>query len=249
VRPTAPPATATLQAAASPTLTIIPPTPVPPTASPTPVPPTETPAPTADAAATAAAVETATAAPIIAMIDAELQQYGFSTEQGRLGWLHEPLTLETHEYMEDNIYTDYPDLKVSDFVVHADVTWNTTSGLAACGFAVRADPDFDYGDSYRVYLVRLGPLWDIEYYKMGDFYANVSGLRDALPLDDGLDSTNHITVIGRGSEFGVYANGQEHDTVADSRLTEGTVAFIASQESGKTICTFENAWLWVLDGE
>jgi hypothetical protein len=224
-------------------------TPLPPTATASPVPPTETPvpSPTPDLAATAAAAATATAAPIIAMIDGELQKHGLSTEQGRLGWLHEPYTATLDSYLAEDYHTDYPDVTASDFVMQADITWNTTSGAAGCGFALRGSPDIDQGDSYRLYLIRLGPLWDIEYYKGGDFASNLTGFRDALPLNDGLDSTNTVTVIARGVELGIYANGREMDTISDTRLTTGTPAFITWQESGQTTCTFENGWLWILD--
>ncbi len=134
----------------------------------------------------------------------------------------------------------------SDFVMQADITWNTTSGVAGCGFIMRAAPDVDHGDSYRLYLIRLGPLWDIEYYKTGKFFANLTGFRDAPPLDDGVDSTNTVTVVVQGIQMAVYANGQEMDTISDTRLTKGAPAFVSWQESGKTTCTFENGWLWVL---
>lgn len=240
VSPTAPPATD------APPLSTSTHTPIPPTATPTAIPSTATPSPTPDIAATAAAEATATAAPLIAMIDAELQEYGLSTEQGHLGWMHDPVTIELDSYGQDDIQTDYPDVTASDFVVQADITWTTTTGVAGCGLAVRADPDFDHGDSYRLYMARFGPLWDIEYYEAGKFYSNLTGLRDALPLDDGLSSTNRVTVVAQGNRLDAYANGQELDTVADIRLTQGTVAFIGWQESGNTTCTFENAWLWVL---
>lgn len=233
--PTSAPPTATLAA-------------VPPTDAPTPVPPTPTALPTStpDAAATEAALAAATAAPMLAKIDKELSQYGLSTDEGHLGWLHDPFTVDLDSYMAEDVHTDYPDLVASDFVMQADITWNTTSGLAGCGFALRAGSDFDHGDSYRVYLIRLGPLWDIEYYETGKFFSNLTGIRDALPLDDGVNSTNKITAIVQGNKLGVYANGQELDTITDIRLTKGTPAFISWQESGKTSCTFENGWLWVL---
>jgi hypothetical protein len=221
--------------------------PVPPTATASPVPPTETPSPTPDASATAAAAATATAAPIIAKIDSELKQYGLSTSQGHLGWLHDPVTVNLDSYMAEDIETDYPDVSVTDFVMQADVTWNTTSGLAGCGFVLRAAPDFNHGDSYRFYTIRLGPLWDLEYYKNGKFYSNLTGIRDALPLDDGVDATNTVTAVVQGHQMGLYANGQELATVNDSRLLRGTPAFVGWQESGQTTCTFENGWLWVLN--
>lgn len=239
-------------AAPPPTLapTLVPPTatasPIPPTATASPIPPTETPLPTPDVAATAAAEATAAMQPVIAKIDAELKNYGLSTAQGHLGWVHDPVTINLKGYWEEDIETDYPDLVASDYVMQADITWNTTTGVAGCGFILSAAPDFDHGNYFRFNLARFGPLWDLEYYKAGQPYANVTGLRDALPLDDGIDSTNTITVIVQGIQVAMYANGQELDTVSDGRMAKGTPAFIGWQESGKTSCTFENGWLWVL---
>ena len=61
-------------------------------------------------------------------------------------------------------------------------------------------------------------------------------------------STNRMTIIVRGNKFEVYANGDRLGVFTDSTLTQGIVAFMAWQESGKTTCTFTNAWLWVLKG-
>jgi hypothetical protein len=220
--------------------------PVAPTATETPLPPTATPSPTPDVAATAAANATATGAPMVAKIDSELKRYNLSTDQGHLGWLHAPYTVSLDSYLEEDDHTDYPDVTASDYVMQADITWDTTSGVAGCGFIMRAAPNIDHGDSYRLYLIRLGPLWDIEYYKQGKFYANLTGFRDALPLDGGVYSTNTVTVVVQGIKLAIYANGEEMDTIADTRLSRGQVAFITWQESGRTTCTFENGWLWIL---
>jgi hypothetical protein len=244
----APEPTATLEPVASPTFTAVPPTPVPPTASPTAVPATETPAPTANATATAAAAATATAEPIIAMIEDELQQYGLSTEIGRLGWLHDEVSFELENYLESQAHVDYPDLTASDFVMHADITWETTTGLAGCGFLLRAAPDFERGKQYQFAIVRLAgsPLWDIEYFEHGNFQYNLTGLRGAPALDESLGGLNRVTVIAQGHRFSAYANGVELGSVSDTKLTTGTPAFLAWQESGRTSCQFNNAWLWVL---
>ena len=228
---------------APPTATV---SPVPPTVTASPVPPTATIPPTPDASATAAAEATATAAPIIAMIDGELQEYGLSTDQGHLGWVHDPVTIELDSYQEEDIQTDYPDVTASDMVVQADITWNTTTGLAGCGLAVRVDPEIDYADMYQLFIFRFGPLWDFEYYQQGTFYSTLTGVRDALPLDDGLDSTNRVTFIVQGHEMSAYANGRNLGRVADTRLRQGAAAFAGWQESGKTTCTFENGWMWIL---
>jgi hypothetical protein len=62
----------------------------------------------------------------------------------------------------------------------------------------------------------------------------------------GLDSTNKLAIVGQGSHFAFFVNSFLIGEATDDILREGVVAFMARQESGRTTCTFENAWLWVL---
>jgi hypothetical protein len=223
--------------------------PVPPTATPTAIPPTVTPSPTPNLTATAAARATETAAPIIAMIENELQKYDLSTNEGHLGWLHDPLTINVNSYMESKSQTDYPDVIASDFVLQTDMTWKTSTGFAGCGLVLRGGPDLETGKQYRVYMARLQglPLWDIEYYKNNRFIKNVAGdILSASALNSKQASTNHITIVVQGNKIAVYANGDRMGVFTDNNITEGSVAFMAFQESGETACTFTNAWLWIL---
>jgi len=237
------------------TFTAVPPTatatftPVPPTATPTAIPPTVTPSPTPNLTATEQARATQTAAPIIAMIESELQKYDLSTNEGHLGWLHDPLTIKTNSYLEIRAQTDYPDVVASDFVLQTDVTWNTSTGFAGCGFLLRGGPDLEEGKQYRVHMIRLQglPLWDLEYYKNGKFQKNVTGdILSASALNSKQGSTNHVTIIVQGNKIAVYANGDRLGVFTDNNITEGGVAFVALQESGETTCTFTGAWLWIL---
>jgi hypothetical protein len=59
--------------------------------------------------------------------------------------------------------------------------------------------------------------------------------------------TNTVAVIAQGSLFTVFINGVNAGDLTDTQLTEGAVGFAASHESGKTTCTFDNAWLWIPD--
>ena len=239
--PTSPPAT--LPPTATATFT-----PVPPTATPTAIPPTATPSPKPNLTATAAARATETAAPILAMIDGELQKYDLSTQEGQVGWVHDPLTMKLDTYMEAHTDVDYPDLVVSDFVVHSDITWDSTTGLAGCGLLLRSGEDFSKGQQYQFALMRLAgkPLWDIEYYRYGQFQYNITGLRDAPGVNFESGSTNKVTIVVQGNKMTVYANGDKLGAGTDNKLTDGIVSFLAWQESGETTCTFTNSWLWVL---
>jgi hypothetical protein len=176
-----------------------------------------------------------------------MERYGLTTRQGALGWTHEPVTLSLTEFQEHQIEVDYPDLSVTDFVVQADVTWSTSSGLAGCGFAVRAAPGLRTEVYYELLTVRLSgaPLWFFVI-QAGEAGGNVIASGDAVTLNMGLDSTNKLAIVGQGSQFAFFVNSFLVGEATDDILREGVVAFMARQESGRTTCTFENAWLWVL---
>lgn len=228
-------------------------TPVLPTATPEPT-ATNTPKPTAtstpDKAATAAAYATATADAIIGEIDKELQKYDLSTDEGQLGFIHDPVSIKVNTYAEEKYVTDYPAMVFKNFALHADVTWTSKTGLAGCYFIFRSEPDnFEKGKQYRVYMMRLQglPLWDVEYYAFGQFQRNIAGrVHDTGYLDSEQGSTNKMTLIVQDSKIATYANGERLGIFTDSKLTEGAIAFATFQESGETTCTYENIWVWEL---
>lgn len=211
--------------------------------------PTDTPLPTPNKTATAGALATATADAVLAQIDAELQNYELSTKDGHLGWIHEPVTLTVSSHLDGKSTVDYPDLKVTDFVVHSDITWESSSGLAGCGFLLRSESsDLNKGKQYQFFIMRraFSPLWDIEYYQNGVYQGNVLWLTDAPSLDFDSGGVNQVTVIVQKNFMTGYANGQKLGRGVDNRLKQGVTAFLAWQESGETTCTFTNSWLWVL---
>ncbi|MBI3762476.1 MAG: hypothetical protein HY260_11525 [Chloroflexi bacterium] len=215
-----------------------------PTETPTPA-PSATPTPDSAAMAQTQAAETRVAAAPI--IEPQMQKYGLSTAQGSLGWMHRPITLSLTKYGEYQTAVDYPELRVADFVVQADITWSTTTGFAGCGFAVRASPGFGRKLEYNLLTVRLSgaPVWLFAFYKSGN-WTNISGFRKAAKLNVKQGSTNTVAIVAQGSRFTTYVNGANAGSVTHTKVSEGAVGFLADQESGKTTCTFENAWLWVL---
>jgi hypothetical protein len=222
----------------------------PPTASPTAVPPTATAAPTqtptpppVNRAATQRAEDTAEQ---IARIAPDLEQYGLSPEDGGLGWVSEPVTIELDDYGEAQVVVDYPTLAVSDFVVQADITWISTSGLAGCGFLVRADALA--GSEYQFLSLRLSgaPVWVLWVFEDGVFAFDAAGYRETQALDVSQGSTNRVALIGQGHRFTVFVNGQDAGSANYNGPTDGAIGLLAKHESGDTSCTFENAWMWIL---
>lgn len=220
-----------------------------PTATNTPEP---TATPTPNATATAQAYATATVQAVISDIDKSLQKFELSADTGRLGFLHDPVTVKVNTYGEEKHESDFPETTFKDFVLQTDVTWNSKTGIAGCYIIFRSEPDNIDGKQYRFFMMRLlnNPLWDFEYYHLNRFQRSVSqGIQETGALLSSQDSTNTITLIVQGSKIAAYANGERLGIFNDSKLTEGSLAFGVFQESGETTCTFENIWVWSLDEE
>lgn len=234
--------------------TVLPPTQPPPTATsiPTNTPlPTNTPKPTVDTKATQSALATDTAQKEIDLINAELEGTDFSVDTGYLGWIQdEPYSIEMNTY-RDGFYSEFAqDLVVSDFIIKTDITWKS-DGLVYCGLLMRSEKDFVYGKQYVFQNMRFSglPAWDIEFVKNAEFQSNVTGkirFSDALKLENG--AINTFIIAAEGNEFTVYINGKRQGRFYDysNQATKGRFAWLASQESGPSTCTFENSWIWVI---
>lgn len=223
-------------------------TPIPPTATSSP-PPTRTPLPpTPNRTATAALKATSTAEAHVALITDDLETYGVSPKDGQLGWLDSEVRVRTDSYGETAYDTNFPDYSVADFVLQSDVTWNTSSGLAGCGFIFRSGKDFQKGKQYQFGFIRLQgrPLFSLEYHENGQFNFGLSGVKPSFTFKDEQGSTNKVAVVAVGNKLTLYANGNRVSSYTDNRIKEGRVAFMAFQESGETNCYFNNSWLWEL---
>lgn len=233
-------------------------------APPTAVPPTDdqavgTPGDSAspELSATAAAEQTAVAAEAIVAqatlepIQAELASYGVDPNDGNLAWVHPPITLEVTDF-QDYDYANQRLLTVArDFVLTADVTWNSAFAESGCGFVVRSDGEEEEGVSQYIIGMTRGAQGhvlfaeqiqgDVDLNTVTDYFAD--GIDPQFEWQN--DTTNRIAIVGRGQEFTIYSNGTRLGTVqALSGFEEGFVAFIAINRSGGIRCDFNNAWLW-----
>jgi len=199
-----------------------------------------------------AAGQAATASFIAPMIN-DLPTYGVDPSVGTPGWMHPPVTLDITGYMQYDYATQFAGTVARDFAVSSDITWNTKTGLSGCGFAFRAD---DAGNQYLAIATR-GADGHVVFVTMAnnkvkadkDFYA-------AVPIDPSNDATNRFTVVGRGSQFAMYINGVRVGEADGNAKTgdavginyeRGFVALVGLSESGRTICAFNNTWLWLIN--
>jgi hypothetical protein len=245
----------------------------------------------------------------IAPILRELPKYDIDPDLGRVAWIYPPTTLEVEEYMSSDFENRYLFTTVRDFVISADITWNTQYGTSGCGFVLRSDGKEEKGNNYMAILSRVA-----EGHVVFMTVANgeMAGMKDMyVPFKDpdftwDNDTTNRFTVVGRENIFTIYSNGhligevttgeppslpvlptpppkppgplvgealdrynrlveqyeeeveqaeaayraqlrvyQEYET--DFR--EGFVTLGVMNESGHTICHFENTWLFLIEGQ
>lgn len=245
------------------------------------------------------------AAPVVA----ELPVYGLDSGSGRLGWRHDPLTLEITGYQQMANGNDHPEVTAADFALAADVTWDTQYGSSGCGLMFRSNGDQKKPDGYMILLTRFGSGHVLFTALSGGEIANV---HDFFPKTNDQSfqwqngTTNRLAVIARGNLIEIYTNGvkigevdttqppqplsmpnkplpplNQNDTAAMNAyqaqlneyndilkqykgmyqtalknysertavFTDGFLTMIAASESGRTVCTFEDAWLWLIDTE
>ena len=195
----------------------------------------------------AIAAVTATA---VAPIKAELPGYGIDPNFGRAAWIHPPLTLELNGFQVSDDANDFIGVPVEDFVIEADITWNTFTGLSGCGFALRADGNEETPNYYLVMATRganghvlFANFVNGERKETQDFYARGIDPR----FQSANDTTNKLTVVGQGSLLTIFTNGTQVGQVINESRKDGFVSMAAVSESGRTVCQFTNAWLWLLD--
>lgn len=235
-------------------------TPVPEAPADTPVPaeaPTDTPVP-AEAPTPEPPTATAETPNLVSAEDeaflSRLAIYGVDRNAGLIQWAHPTFVLEAKGFHEYNIRNNFllSQGSIHDFVVSADIKWNTQYGTTGCGFVLRTDGKEENPSQYVSIITRGGngraefvPVvkGEIDDDNITDIYAGSS------IIDWQNDSTNNMTVVGRGDNFTIFANGVELGTVNGGyNYLEGLIAFLAVNESGNqgTSCEFSNGYLFVM---
>jgi hypothetical protein len=244
---------------------------------------------------------------VIAPVVAELPRYGVDPGLGYVAWIHKPVTIDLRGYHQSGYVNDYSQITAKDFVMAADITWNTRNSLSGCGFMFRSNGDQNKPSQYMIVISRFasGHL---------AFTATVNGdisnVRTFFPKDEDKsfswfnDSTNRLTVVARGPLLDIYTNGvligqvdttqpppdsirippqiqlpagansqqvqdyqdqlaQYDDTNQEltsqltiakrnfsknkALLTDGLLGFLGISQSGQMKCTFDNAWLFIIE--
>ena len=149
-------------------------------------------------------------ATVAAPVLAELPTYNVDTTKGQVGWLHPPAKIELEGKNQFGYANDFMQVIAKDFVLAADVTWDTQYGSSGCGFMFRSDGDKNKPNQYMVLATRLGnghvifsATADGELANVHDYYPRMDDR--SFSAENG--STNRITVVGRGNIIEIYTNG------------------------------------------
>ena len=140
----------------------------------------------------------------------ELTLYGVDTEKGHVAWMHPPTTLEANGYMAFDYANDYPEVIAKDFVISAEITWNTEYGSSGCGYMLRSNGDQNKPDQYMAMITR-GGNGHLVFAIMED--GQPVGGYDIFPrtndksFDADNGTTNRVAVMGQGGVFTFFTNG------------------------------------------
>ena len=172
----------------------------------------------ADAAArTAQAVALSQSKPVVQTQTAEafaprladLPKYGVDPSEGRLGWVHPPVTLDSSGFHQFEYINYFIGTLAADFVVSVDITWDIVGSIAGCGFVLRSDGNTLALNQYMIILTRVASghvlfatMANGQVVTYHDIYARYTDKK----FDWQNLSTNRLTVVGRGDRFFVYTN-------------------------------------------
>ncbi|MBE0696969.1 MAG: hypothetical protein IH586_08595 [Anaerolineaceae bacterium] len=240
-------------------------------------------------------------------VRAEVPFFDEDPEKGRVGWVHAPFTLETTGPDGFAVRNDFAGVVASDFIISADISWNTQYGDSGCGFAVRADGNQNSPSQYVFAMTRFANghvgflvISKGELVNGADLYPRTKDRKFSAEND----STNQFTVVGRGNKFRIYTNGvligevdptvppplpnippppdapqnsndplqkktytaaQEFQGQVEAQIQarfrerqklfnesnkefpKGFTSMIAITQAGKVTCTFNDAWLWLIE--
>lgn len=151
----------------------------------------------------------ATATAIFPVLE-ELRHYGISPFDGDVAWLHRPVTISLKGSDQYGYANDYPQITARDFVLAADITWNTKLSLAGCGFIFRSDGNKAGPNQLMVVISRSAEGTAIYSAMVG---GKIINFQEYYPWtkDKSFNwqnsSTNRLVIIARDKSVDIYTNG------------------------------------------
>lgn len=140
----------------------------------------------------------------------ELPKYGVDPSEGRLGWIHPPVSLDASGFRQFEYVNYFLGTLATDFVISADITWNTVGSTSGCGFVLRSDGNEAALNQYLAIITRVASghflfatMANGEVVTGRDIYAYSSDKNFQWENE----TTNRLTIVGRGNRFWIYTNG------------------------------------------
>lgn len=146
----------------------------------------------------------------IAPVVAELPRYGVDIADGYVAWLHDPVSIELNGFNQQGFANDYPQITAADFVLAADIKWNTRNSMSGCGFMFRSNGDQNKPNQYMVIMTRVAS-GHLAFLATAD--GKIGNFREFFPktTDQSFnwfnDATNRLIVVARGNLLEIYTNG------------------------------------------
>jgi hypothetical protein len=141
---------------------------------------------------------------------AQIPFFDEDPDKGKVGWVHPTFTIEASGPNGFAARNDFAGVIAGDFVISADITWNTQYGDSGCGFAVRADGNQNAPSQYVFAMTRFANghvgflvISKGELVNGADLYPRSKDRKFSAENDQ----TNQFTVVGHGNKFRVYTNG------------------------------------------
>jgi hypothetical protein len=217
--------------------------------------PTDTLEPTADKAATREAkqaetdaAETEFAGAVLGEIDSKLDEVGEMMGSGHVAWLYPP-GIEVESSKPNNTYYKTLDssIQAGDFAFHTNIKWETKQkvGIVNCIVMFRMGSDIGMDPMYWLRMGRISgiPHMWFELYNHGN-YITQSDFGLSNYIRDGNGDENEIILVARGTQFTAYANGKQVLVWWNSTQDSGGFAFGTWQDTGSSVCTYSDNWIW-----
>lgn len=151
----------------------------------------------------------AATASAVAPILAELPKYGVDPTTGRMGWIHPPVSLEVEGFMQYDYINNFIATVAGNFVVSAEITWDTIGSTSGCGFVLRSDGKEDGLNQYLAIVTRVAN-GHVLFATMAEGKVVTGQDIYAYGRDPNFNwqnkATNKLTVVGRENRFWIYTN-------------------------------------------
>jgi hypothetical protein len=165
-------------------------------------------------------------------------------------WYPNPIPVESSKA---NIVTheDFdPSIQAADFAFHSNITWEVKQkvGIVYCLMMFRISGDLNMDSWYMMRMGRISGLGHVLFDVMQGW--NIVGESDgdvSNYIRDGNGDTNDVLLVARANQFYVYVNGKQVSVWWNTKIDRGGFGIGTLQDTGTSICTFTDNWIWEFD--